>query len=399
MKYAVKNYSFGFLGTLLSLFLMASCSSQLDTRESGQLCGSGEPPEGMNGVFWLLGEPGQANVLCHVHEKKFKQVEVLDPDSQDPILFQDDKTGYVLLVERFSGSAARPSRATWFQPDGIQLSQSGDWPQNTYGVLRLSDTEGLVTGFDLAQLDRIHVSPTSDTPFGKSIAAPISFPNFQPIVTLTNGSWLALLDSGFDLKSFEAQTAVAMAVRASDFEPVVTMPVVDSLTKHVCKNAFQTQMISPSKVILSCNPQYFGPVANELVSVFEVELLSTGELKFRSLFVADAREIQKVDLLGVSGQNEVLMATMQTTSDDYKGRFVDVGFLSITDTKFVAFNAARGPVALTRAGGRVFYCQEASELCAQGEFYVADTPLGGVTTVNPNFARPFLSFVTRIPSP
>lgn len=397
MRNAMKNYGSALLGALLALCLMSSCS--LQTRESGHLCGSGEAAEALNGLFWLLGEPGQANVLCQVHEKTFQQVMVLEPDSQDPILFQDDKTGNVLLVERFSGSAARPSRATWFRSNGAQRSQWGDWPQNTYGVLRLSDTEGLATGFDLAQLNRIQMSGADDSSLGKSFAEPVSFSDFQPIVTLTNGSWLALVDSGFDLTRFEAQTAKAMTVRASDLTSEAPRSVSDPITKQECKNAFQTQLISPSKVVLSCNPQYFGPVANELVSVFEVELLSTGELKFHSLFAADGRDIQKVDLLGVSGQNEVLMATMQTTPDDYKGRFVQVGFLSLTDAQFVEFSAARGPVALTQAGRRVFYCQEASERCEQGEFYVAGTPQGGGSSVNPNFTRPFLSFAARIPSP
>ncbi|MEY2986551.1 MAG: hypothetical protein RJB13_72, partial [Pseudomonadota bacterium] len=85
------------------LSLVLSCTPSGIPVNGTQHCGSGRVPAQLNGLFWLLGEPASANVLCTVQNSEFLQVLVLEPDSRDPLLFEDELTGRILLIERFSG--------------------------------------------------------------------------------------------------------------------------------------------------------------------------------------------------------------------------------------------------------------------------------------------------------
>lgn len=378
-------------------FSLFACAREGGFETAPQHCGAGNAPSRLNGLFWLLGEPTSAHVLCTVQDSQFKQVYVLEPDSRDPLLFQDELTHNVLVVERFSGSSARPSRATWFSADGVQLTQIGDWPQNTYSALRLSEVEGVATGFDLGQLRRFFMSASAGSLLGKVTENQKSFANFNPIVTLQSGAWLALISSGFDLTTFSANEAQVMRVSEVGIHPDGMVSVADASAR--CKNAFQTLQLSNARVILSCNPQYFGPVPGEFVAVFEVELLASGELKIRKIHAENGADVQRIDLFGELGANEVFFGMKQTTSDDYAGRVVRSVRVRLDSLQLVDFDDARGPLALTKAGERVVFCEGTTQLCARGELFVSQTDSAPSVSVNPKFSLPFLSFPAKIPKP
>lgn len=394
-----KSGVFSILVAPVLLLFVLSCTPEGELQTTSQHCGSGGASSRMNGLFWLLGEPSSANVLCSVQNSEFKQVYVLEPDSRDPLLFEDQLTGRVLLVERFSGGQARPSRATWYTPEGVQLAQSGDWPQNTYSALRLSEEEGLATGFDFGQLRYFLMATTAEATLGQFTEKEASFSNFNPIVTLQSGAWLALISSGFDLTSFSAKDAQVMRVSDGGPHSDGLVPVVDSTSFERCKNAFQTLQLSNSHVILSCNPQYFGPEANELVAVFEVELKSDGELSMRKLHSENGAVVQRIDLLGQPNLKQVSIGMKVTSADDYTGRFVRSAHLSLDDLQLQDFDDARGPTTKTKLGERVVFCTESSRLCKSNEFLVNDDDEAVSLSVNPQFSLPFLSFTTKITAP
>lgn len=388
-----------FLAVISLVLCLIACTLSGESQVNAQQCGSGQAPERLSGLFWLLGEPGKANVLCSVQGNEFRQVYVLEPDSRDPLLLEDKLTQRILLIERFSGSAARPSRATWFSPAGEQLSQSGDWPQNTYAALRLSDSEGLATGFDLAQIQHFLMPRSQDVSLGQLTEKQFLFPNFNPIVTLQNGAWLALISSGFDLLDFSAKEAQVMRVSEGKPHSDGLVSVSDSVTREQCKNAFQTLQISNSKVVLSCNPQYFGPVADELVALFEVELGSDGQLSMRILQSANGSDVQRIDLLGLDDSGLLFVGVKKTMSDDYNGEFIKSGFLSLTTLQFTTSKDIRGPLFKTASGERVFFCVESSSLCEQGEFFLNETEGESSIRIPTRFTLPFLSFPASIQTP
>ena len=386
-------------GACCLLLSVISCTPSDELDSVDHHCGSGNAPSQLNGLFWLLGEPTSANVLCSVQNSEFKQVYVLEPDSRDPLLFDDELTGRTLLIERFSGQKARLSRATWFSPEGVQLSQFGDWPQNTYAALRLSDDEGLATGFDFGQVRRFLMSRNSDASLGRLSESEMSFSSFNPIVTLHNGSWLALIASGFDLKTFSANEAQVMRVSDGSLHPDGLVSIADATQGVQCKNAFQTLQLSNAQVILSCNPQYFGPDAKEVVAVFDVELMSNGELKIRKLHSESGSDVQRIDLLGQLNRQEVLLGMKVTTTDDYTGKFVRSAIVSPEDLQLRDRDDARGPTTKTKLGNRVTYCVETSLLCKQDEFLLSEMDGSSASNVNPSFSLPFLSFPSRINAP
>ena len=53
---------------------------------------------------------------------------------------------------------------------------------------------------------------------------------------------------------------------------------------------------------MSCNPQYFGPLAGEFVTLFEVELTAQGNFNARKLLSRASDDIQRIDVWGINSK-------------------------------------------------------------------------------------------------
>jgi hypothetical protein len=391
--------SFGSL--LLAVLLFSGCDArQKDAQEQSSVCGKGKASSALNGLFWLMGEPTGANVLCSVQGGEYRSVQVLAPESRDPILLKDISTKQTLLVERFSGSAARSSRATLYAPTADVLMQRGNWPQNVYSVLRVSDSQAIVTGFDFADLRRFNWSNNQSEALIVSEAPLFQPSQLNPILTLRRGEWLATVDSGFDLKRFSAKTVRALVFREAAPETLNEKKLVDSKQNLECQNAFQFLLLSSSSAIVSCNPQYFGAVEGEKVGVFHIELAEQGELVVRALLSRNANEVQKIDLWGLSPSGEsVFVGLKRTTVDDYNGTIVQSGWISWRDGAFTSESRFAGPVSALSAGSFVCSCQQDSESCGAGDFLLVDEASVTRTLLRRESTLPFLSFAVDIPPP
>lgn len=364
-------------------------------------CGTGQFTSEANGLFWILGTPTTANILCSVQSNELKLVQTLNPESRDPLLLHDSATGQTLLVERFSGRTARPTRATWYSSSGEVLTQRGDWPQNVYNVMRISQAHGVVTGFDFADLRKFIWSGSEVSVTGNSESTIQPLGKFNPILTLKNGEWFAAIDGGYDLIKFNAKDAKALVFReGGSAGSVVEKTVSDSSHGMTCKNAFQTVALNNSKAILSCNPQYFGPLAGEFVTLFEVELTAQGNFNARKLLSRVSDDIQRIDLWGINSKaDEVFVGFKKTTPDDYQGKVVESGWVSLADGRYAVDNRFQGPVRALASGGFIYACQSNSEACRVGDVAVVDENRSQAKIQSPEFSLPFFSFATSVPAP
>jgi len=364
-------------------------------------CGTGRLASEANGLFWILGTPTTANILCQAQSNEFKLVQTLNPESRDPLLLLDSATGQTLLVERFSGRTARPTRATWYSSSGEELTQRGDWPQNVYSVMRISQGQGVVTGFDFADLRKFVWSGQEDSVTGNTETAMQTLGKFNPILTLKNGGWFAAIDGGYDLIKFSAKDAKAIVFKAGGGDgSAVEKTVSDTNNMLTCKNAFQTVALNNSKAILSCNPQYFGPLAGDVVTLFEVELTARGEFNARTLLSRASDEIQRIDLWGINSKaDEVFVGLKKTTSDDYQGKVVESGWVSLADARYAIDNRFHGPVRALASGSLIYACQSNSEACRAGDFAFVDENRSQTKIQSPEFSLPFFSFATSVPAP
>ncbi|MBM3382605.1 MAG: hypothetical protein FJY29_09225 [Betaproteobacteria bacterium] len=388
------------LGLLATVLLAPGCDgTQKQKSESSSVCGNAPAPSVLNGLFWLIGEPTGANVLCSVQEGSFRSVQVLAPESRDPILLNDSTTEQKLLVERFSGASARPSRATWFAASGAVIMQRGDWPQNAYSVNRISASQAVVTGFDFADLRRFSWSGAQSEPL--ALGEPLLQLNrVNPILTLRRGEWLATLDAGFDLQKFIPRTAKAVVFSEASSGNQKEILLRDSIQNLDCKNAFQFLLVSQSSAVVSCNPQYFGAVEGETVGVFIVELSAQGDVVTRALLSRRANQVQKIDLWGLSPSGErVFVGLKQTKFDDYNGKILESGWIALQSAEFAPETRFAGPISALSTSTFVCACQRDSTSCQEGEFLALNESSGAIARVRPASSLPFLSFATDIPQP
>jgi hypothetical protein len=385
-----------------SALLWACGAPKLKSLSKKTPCGMGAAPAELNGLFWLLGTPTSEHFVCTSQGGQYRIVSTLAPDSRDPLLFNDQSTGQKILVERFSGRLARPSRATFYDAQGNWIAQQGDWPQNVANIHRLSETQGLLVGFDFAELREFQWSSEQLRLNGVLSGAPIMSGKSNPSLILRRGQWTGLLDGGFDLVQFKSRTAVVnLYVGNNALESPSEFAIVDQDTGVACLNAFQTLKLTASQALVSCNPQYFGPVSGESVAVFFIEIDSSGKVSSRLLLKRNADDIQRIDLLGKNGtQDKVFVALKKTTLDDYEGRVVDAMWLDIETGGVLSDMRAIGSVSPSDvAESLVIVCQFDSSMCRAGEIAIRDADGMELRAYAPQFAVPFLSFAHDVPKP
>lgn len=367
-------------------------------------CGQSVGSASVDGFIWLAGSPTQANGLCEIRQQQPRLLLALDPESRDPQLFNDQKSGRSVLVERFSGRQARPSRVTWFSSQGEKLGQRGDWPQNVYGISLTDAGDALVTGFDFGVLQRIQWQ-------GAEFATPSSSElridagtSVHPIHTLSEQNWFAVVDNGYDLTKYTALEAKVFVFRAGT-NPVLTKTVelTDPQSGIKCRNAFQTLAISSSEVLVSCNPQYFGPKSGETVAAFKVTLEETGDVSVREMVHFDGNDIQRIDLWGVDvSQQFAFFGYKKTTIDNYEGTVARAGWMKVDDLTWIPEQRFAGPVHWLASGsGSVVACSADSQECSKGQFIYLSSkqPWSSPAIIQKlelNPELPFLSFAHEL---
>ncbi len=367
-------------------------------------CGGAGISAKFEGLTWLAGSPTQANILCGIRQQSVRILMSLDPESRDPILFRDTQSAYHLLVERFSGRQARPSRLTWFAESGERLGQRGDWPQNVYGISLSAPDAAIVTGFDSGVVQQVGWKTES---FAQPSSAALNLSDdgsVRPIHVLNRDSWLAVIDNGYDLVRFAAKDARIYSFKISDgMEQKSSAVIRDSQTGRACLNAFQSFSLSRSRVLLSCNPQYFGPASGQSVSVFDVSLDDAGVTSTRELVHFDGAEIQKIDIFGTDSSSEhVFLGYKKTTSNDYEGQIASSGWLSLKTGQWIPETRFAGPVQILAGDkGLVVACRTKTDKCSPGEFLHVSggQPISAEATLEKlplSPELPFLSFAQDV---
>jgi hypothetical protein len=117
------------------------------------------------------------------------------------------------------------------------------------------------------------------------------------------------------------------------------------------------------------------------------------------LYSESGADVQRIDLLGQTNSNEIILGMKVTTTDDYIGQFVRTATLSLDDLQLTDFDDARGPFTTTKFGQPVVFCVADSRLCKNGELFLKGTGTNSVFSLDPGFGLPFLSFPTRINLP
>jgi hypothetical protein len=393
---------------VLAAFLMsaAGCNRMERKPDVSNLCGGSAGSGQLDGLTWLAGSPAQANVLCQVKRSAGRILQALDPESRDPLLFQDSQSSFQLLVERFSGRQSRPSRLTWFSAGGERLGQRGDWPQNVYGISAISSETAVVAGFDFGVIQRVDWKAETFALPLENVFSLAQGSDVRPVHVLSAESWLAVIDNGYDLIRYTAKDAMVYPVRQDNgFDEGDAVFVRDPRTNSSCRNAFQTYPLTRSRVLLSCNPQYFGPEVGQAVALFEVNLQSDGTISSRELVRFDGAEIQRIDIFGADiSSGFVFLGYKKTSADDYDGKIVSSGWLNLNNGEWISEDRFAGPfIQLGPNKGSVVACRTATPKCGAGQFL----HLGGaqpwspdvtltVSALNPEV--PFLSFAHEIKS-
>lgn len=391
------------------LALCVGCAASVGDPQPTSLCGGVASVSQVEGLTWLAGSPTQANVLCEVRGQRARIALSLEPESRDPLLFREPIQNRNLLLERFSGKQACPSRLTWFSSLGEKIGQRGDWPQNTYGVNLSKNESAFVTGFDGGVIQRVSWRTEN---FAEPLqpAASIEIPEggkSNPIHTLNNDTWFAVIDNGYDLVRFQPkESKIFLFQDSSSPEKTQVFPVADETSGAKCMNAFQSVALSASDVLLSCNPQYFGPAASNRVAVFHVSLRSGGRIEVREIVHFDGAEIQRIDLWGLDSPKENLFVSYKNTAvNNYEGSIARSGWINLKTLVFKNESRFAGPLHLLgNSTGFVVACQKSLDRCSKGQFLFVegaqpwrDEASLRVLELNPQL--PFLSFPQEIYQP
>jgi hypothetical protein len=389
--------------------VLTACSSSVRAPEEVGFCGGSSGNSKVAGLSWLAGSPSQANVLCSIASQGNARVAFsLDPESRDPLLFRDNKSAVDLLVERFSGRQSRPSRITWFSFEGEKRGQRGDWPRNVYGVNLLSPAEAVVTGFDEGEIQLVNWQSESFASPGATVASLSQEVVAHPVQTLANNGWFAVIDNGYDLVRYAAKESKVFIFDKNKQRqpPVSEMGVTDPATGGTCLNAFQSLSISSSEILLSCNPQYFGPAAGNRVALFRVELKPDGQVQSRELVHFDGAEIQRIDLWGLdSASEQAFVGYKKTGMNDYEGVVANSGWIDLRSGKLKSESRFAGPMHnLSNGNGSVVFCLSESQSCSRGQFIFIEgqesqSENSIVTRLDLRPVLPFLSFAQELKSP
>ncbi|MEY3903070.1 MAG: hypothetical protein RL189_2376 [Pseudomonadota bacterium] len=360
------------LAAWMLLAFLLSCVRPNDTgAQENSLCGGSLESNRLEGLTWLAGSPTQNNILCEIRQQKARIVQSLEPDSRDPILFQDSGLGFHILVERFSGRQSRPSRMTWFSADGQRKGQRGDWPENAYGISLSASDEALVAGFDFGVLQKV---AWQESQFASPQSEAVKLDGgsgVHPVHILSRGNFIAVIDNGFDLSTFKAIDAkVFVRDQSSGKKDFDSFKIADSKTGLSCLNAFQSLAISAAEVLVSCNPQYFGAARGEAVAVFKISLGESGEVTMRTLASFDGADVQKIDLLGLpEGKQRVFVAYKNTKIDDYEGTILKAGWLTLDGGDFLKEERFAGPLKrLPGSNNYAVSCAADFGVCKRGKF-------------------------------
>lgn len=393
-----------FFPAIFSFAVLAACGqSGLKPRVSN-VCGGSAGSDVLDGLTWIAGSPVQANVLCQVKQSEGTLVQALDPESRDPLLFFDEENSIQLLVERFSGRQSRQSRVSWFSMSGERIGQRGDWPQNVYGINMLSNESAVVSGFDYGVFQKVsRKAGTFAAPEGAEFALS-SEAQVRPVHLLTSKSWIAAIDNGYDLISYRPEEVKIYVVgNAQGAERRDAAPVKDIQTGVSCKNAFQAHALTRSRVLLSCNPQYFGPSEGQTVAVFDVSLSPDGSVSAKELVHFDSAEVQRIDIFGSDRDNTfVFLGYKATSKDNYSGKLMRAGWLGLSGGDWIPEDRFSGPLAhLAEGRGSVVACQADSGQCQSGQFlHLSGSSLRqkdiSLRAVSMSAEIPFLSFAQEI---
>jgi hypothetical protein len=388
------------LAACMPLVLLLACAGQNDAGlQENRLCGGPVGNNKLDGLTWLAGSPTQNNILCEVREQKARIVQSLEPDSRDPILFQDSSLGLHILVERFSGRQSRPSRMTWFSADGQRKGQRGDWPENAYGINLAASGEALVAGFDFGVLQKV---AWQEAQFASPQAEPVKVDGgngVHPVHILSRGNFIAVIDNGFNLSTFKAVDAkIFLRDQSSGTTGFDSFKIADSTAGVSCLNVFQSLAISSAEVLVSCNPQYFGAARGETVALFKISIAESGELKMRTLVSFDGADVQRIDLLGLpAGGQRVFVAYKNTRIDDYEGTIFKSGWLDLDGGDFLIEERFAGPLKrLSGSNKFAVACAADYGVCKRGKFLFVGgaQPWDAAAAVEPVSLQPELPFLS-----
>jgi hypothetical protein len=114
-----------------------------------------------------------------------------------------------------------------------------------------------------------------------------------------------------------------------------------------------------------------------------------------------ADDIQRIDLMGHSGNRKEVFVTLKKTSmDHYEGRVADASWLNVENGNVASDLRAVGAVSPSSQGqSLIFACQVDSEFCRKGEVAVQEASGGEFRNYAPQFAVPFFSFAAEVPVP
>ncbi|NBO37249.1 hypothetical protein EBU99_01565 [bacterium] len=394
-------------------FLFVSCRefSPGTPGLDAQPCGRAQSPDlnELNGLLWTAGTPTTANVVCGVRNGQWMVVQTLDPDSRDPILWHDESSNLNLLVERFSGRQARATRVTGWNSEFQMIGQRGDWPKNIYSALRMTHESLAITGFDEGVVEGVSLGrenfASRTGPIAQSINNTLQDARAHPVLALRSGTWIAALESGYDLVNFKPTQVKAYVSSTVDEGKQTVQEIRDTSSQTTCVNAYQSILLSASNAIVSCNPQYYGPQKGQRLSVFAVELTPQGEIVSRELLSRDGGEVQRIDLWGYSkAQLRVAIALRRTTATDYQGEVFQSGWLNLARNVFEIDSRVRGPVYSLPGKDKItLSCQAKSEFCKEGQFSILKesellSTTGFIKQIDAGEQLPFQAFPQDIPA-
>ncbi|NBW82174.1 hypothetical protein EBR21_10525, partial [bacterium] len=297
---------------------------------------------------------------------------------------------------------------TWFSANGEKSGQRGDWPRNVYGISLLGPSEAVVTGFDDAEIQLVNWQADGFAAPAAPVAALPQEALAHPVQTLAADGWFAVIDNGYDLVRYAAKESRVFVIDKNKQRqpPASEIVVSDPSTGGTCLNAYQSLSISPSEILLSCNPQYFGPASGNRVALFHVELNSEGQIRSRELAHFDGGEIQRIDLWGLDAAAEqVFVGYKKTTAEDYEGVVAKAGWMDLRFGSWKSESRFAGPLHnLANGNGSVVSCVSQSASCSKGQFIFVEgkTPFSGnsaLTHLDLSPLLPFLSFAQELKSP
>lgn len=323
---------------ILGLSFLIGCG---DTSKNVTACGGdagsarrGGPLAGK--VLFLVGNVKDSTSLCSLDTQTLalQQEHVLPVDSNDVKIFSDLKTHDAYLVERWS-LAKKNSRLTRFAgATGALAGESAQFAVNVHSLFRLAGNLLFVLGFDKGEVSVSKTDLSDDkgsfvlpvqTPKGIDLAMANQDAHFD--LTLYGKDALYVLSQGIDLNTYKGapakfhrmrsnQLSAGLSAGLSEVEATFTVQTADA--QATCVNAASALQISKSKVLLGCNPQYYGPVAGSKVNLFLVDVVAGGEPVVTLLKEFDSSVVQTIGALVATPDGSKVLVEEGVTSSNFR---------------------------------------------------------------------------------